>query len=259
MDASCQEYRRAVLLGEVDALSSTHALTCVACRSFEEAERATSAMVRRAAPQWQTPAHLRENLAATLDRERERAARVVSVRRLALVAGLAVLLVSGGLAIWSARAETAGQRRAHATTDEIVADFLKYAHLGPEGLQILTRDPAAVERFFAERLRLATKVPRLSGVTLIGGRQDDLGGRPAALLLFEQSKPEGDAEPLSLFVFEPQGEDWSRMPEVKGRSGRRTCHEHKHGVGVLVWEERGLTYALAGALELDQLKGVLPL
>ncbi len=49
------------------------------------------------------------------------------------------------------------------------------------------------------------------------------------------------------------------MPEVKGLSGRRTCHEHKHGVGVLVWEERGLTYALAGALELDQLKGLLPL
>jgi anti-sigma factor RsiW len=175
-----------------------------------------------------------------------------------MVAGLTVLLVSGALAIWIAGAETAGQRRAHATTEEIVADFLKYARLGPEGLQILSRDPASVERFFAERIRLAAKVPRFSGVTLIGGRQGNLGSRPAALLFFEQRGPEG-ADPLSLFVFEPQGEDWSRMPEVKGLSGRRTCHEHKHGVGVLVWEERGLTYALAGALELDQLKGLLAL
>ncbi len=258
MDPRCHEYRRAVLLGDVDASSNTHYLACVACRSFEQTERATSAMVRRAAPRWQAPAHLRENLAATLDRERERASRVESLRHLALVAGFTLLLVSGALAIWIGRAETAGQRRAHATTDEIVADFLKYARLGPEGPQILTTDPAAVERFFAERIRLAAKVPRLSGVTLIGGRQSNLGSRPAALLFFEQSGPEG-AEPLSLFVFEPQGEDWSHMPEVKGLSGRRTCHEHKHGVGVLVWEERGLTYALAGALELDQLKGLLPL
>src|SRR5712692_3038202 len=153
MDARCHEYRRAVLLGEVDASSSAHPLTCVACRTFEEAERATSAMVRRAAPRWQAPAHLRENLAATLDRERERAARVASLRHPALVAGITVLLVSGALAIWIGRAETAGQRRAHATTDQIVADFLKYARLGPEGPQILTTDPAAVERFFAERIR----------------------------------------------------------------------------------------------------------
>jgi anti-sigma factor RsiW len=258
MDPTCREFRRAMLLGEVDASSNSHPLTCVACRSFEEAERATSAMVRRAAPRWRAPAHLRENLAATLDRERERAARFVSVRHLALVAGFTVLLVLGALGVWIGRAETARQRRAHATTEEIVADFLRYARLGPEGLEILTKDPAAVERFFAERIRLAAKVPRLSGVTLIGGRQSNLGNRPAALLFFEQSRPEG-AEPLSLFVFEPQGEDWSHMPEVKGLSGRRTCHEHKHGVGVLVWEERGLTYALAGALELDQLKMVLPL
>jgi len=258
MDPSCHEYRRAVLLGEVDASSKMHPLTCVACRNFEEAERATSAMVRRAGTSWQSPAHLRENLAAAFERERERSARVVSPRRLALVAGLMVLLGSGALAIWISRADTAGQRRAHATTEQIVADFLKSARLGPEGLQILTRDPAAVESFFAERIHLAAKVPPLTGLTLIGGRQGDLGSRPAALLFFEQRRPEG-AEPISLFVFEPQGEDWSHMPEVKGLSGRRTCHEHKHGVGVLVWEERGLIYALAGALELDQLKGMLAL
>jgi anti-sigma factor RsiW len=258
MDPRCQEFRRAVLVGEINASSNPHSLACVACRRFEEAEHATSAMIRRAAPRWQAPAHLRENLAATLDRERERSARVASLRHLAVVVGLTVLLVSGALAMWIARAETTGQHRAHATTDQIVADFLNYARLGPESLEILTRDPAAVERFFAERIRLAAKVPRLSGVTLIGGRQSNLGSRPAALLFFEQRGP-GGGEPLSLFVFEPQGEDWSRMPEVKGLPGRRTCHEHKHGVGVLVWEERGLTYALAGALELDQLKGMLPL
>src|SRR6266851_4772090 len=137
MDPRCHEYRRAVLLGEVDASSNTHPLTCVACRRFEEAERATSAMVRRAAPRWQAPAHLREKLAATLDRERERTARVASLRHLALAAGFTVLLLSGVLAIWIGRAETAGQRRAHAATDEIVANFLKYGRLGPEGLPIL--------------------------------------------------------------------------------------------------------------------------
>jgi anti-sigma factor RsiW len=245
-------------MGEVDASSNTHRMTCPACRSFEEAERATSAMVRRVATRWQPPAHLRENLVAAIERERERSARVGSLRRLALVAGLALLLASGALAVWISRANTAGQRRAHATTEKIVADFLKSARLGPEGLQILTRDPAAVESFFAERIHLAAKVPQLAGLTLIGGRQGDLGSHPAAMLFFEQRRPEG-AEPISLFVFEPQGEDWSHMPEVKGLSGRRTCHEHKHGVGVLVWEERGLIYALAGALELDQLKGMLSL
>ncbi len=162
MDPRCHEYRRAVLLGEVDASSNTHPLTCVACRRFEEAERATSAMVRRAAPRWQPPPHLRENLAATLDRERERAARAASLRRLALVAGFTMLLVPGALTIWIGRAETAGQRRAHATTDEIVADFLKYARLGPEGLQIVRAISAAVLRPSFSLSKEGQKAPNLS-------------------------------------------------------------------------------------------------
>src|SRR5260370_9066707 len=145
MDPRCHEYRRAVLLGEVDASSNTHPLTCVACRRFEEAERATSAMVRRTAPRWQPPPHLRENLAATLDRERERAARAASLRRLALVAGFTMLLVPGALTLWIGQAETAGQRLAHATTTNFFADFLTYARIGPAVLPVLTRVPPASE------------------------------------------------------------------------------------------------------------------
>ncbi|MBI4589087.1 MAG: hypothetical protein HY725_09625 [Candidatus Rokubacteria bacterium] len=252
MDERCREFRRVFLLSEGLPGEDPHPRTCADCRAFAEAERKTAEVLRVHAPRWQPPAHLREGITATLERERSDRARGLYKRR-ALVAAGAVLALIGGTAMWRVLSHSDGQQRAHATTVLIADDFLKFASLGPEKLQVTSGNGAEVERFFAEHLRLAAKVPRLSGLALIGGRRCNLGGRPAALLFFEQGAPES-SEPYALFVFEPRGEDWSAMPEVPELRGRRACHQSKRGVGILIWEERGLVYALAGAQDIEHLK-----
>lgn len=82
-------------------------------------------------------------------------------------------------------------------------------------------------------------------------------GRPAALVFYQRDSAEADPEPLSLFVFETAGEDFSAMDELDGLPGKRTCHRASRGVGIIVWEERGLVYALTAALETEQLGALL--
>lgn len=252
MDERCREFRRVFLLDEGPPGEDPHPRACADCRAFAEAERKTAEVLRAHAPRWQPPAHLREGITATLDKERSNRARGLYMRR-ALVAAAAVLMLIGGAAMWRVMSPRDGQQRAHATTVLIADDFLKFASLGPEKLQISSGDGAEVERFFAEQLRLAAKIPRLNGLALVGGRRCNLGGRPAALIFFGRHASES-SEPYALFVFEPRGEDWSAMPEVPELRGRRACHQSKRGVGILIWEERGLVYALAGAQDIEHLK-----
>jgi hypothetical protein len=252
MDERCREFRRVFLLSEDSPGDDPHARACPDCRAFAEVERKTAEVLRVHAPRWQPPAHLREGIAATLEQERSKSARGRTTRR-ALVAAAAVLALIGGAAMLRVLSLSDRQQQAHATTVLVADDFLKFASLGAEKLQVSSGDDAEVERFFAEHLRLAAKIPRLNGLALVGGRRCNLGGRPAALIFFERRERERP-EPYALFVFEPRGEDWSAMPEVPELRGRRACHQSQRGVGILIWEERGLVYALAGAQDIEHLK-----
>jgi hypothetical protein len=252
MDGRCREFRRAFLL-EGNEEWGSHAESCADCRAFVDAERKAAELLRAHGQRERAPLHLRERVAAVLDGEAGRRAR--GLRRRRVIGAAAALAALGAVAAWAvvSRLDGDGRHRAHETMALVAEDFLEYAPMGKARLQIESGDAAAVERFFAERVRLAAKVPPLKGLTLVGGRRCAVGGRPAALAFLERRAKEG-AEHYGLFVFEPRGEDWSAMPEVPNLGGRRACHQSKRGVTILVWEERGLVYALAGALEIERLK-----
>jgi hypothetical protein len=251
MNERCREFRKAWLTSETPEAPDSHVHSCGECRAFADAEWQTTQLLRSLAPKWQPPVQLRERVAATLERERSRRPRLAR-RRVMIAAAALALAVVGTTSAWVLTSDASGYESAHQTTALIAEDFLKFASKGPEKLQVASGDPAVVERFFAEHLQLAAKVPRLHGLTLVGGRRCNLGGRPAALIFLEREEP-GGPEPYALFVFEPGGEDWSTMPELPTLHGRRACHQSKRGVGIILWEERGLVYALAGAEEIEHL------
>jgi hypothetical protein len=255
MNEHCRGFRIAWLTCETPQTPDSHLRSCSECRAFVDAERQATQLIRSLAWKWEPPVQLRERVAATLARERSRRRRVIP-RRVALAAAAVAVAMAGTTLAWMRSSDASGHERAHQTTALIAEDFLKFASKGPEKLQVASRDPAVVERFFAEHLRLAAKVPRLRDLTVVGGRRCDVGGRPAALIFLERELPAGP-EPYALFVFEPDGEDWSTMPELPTLRGRRACHQSKRGVGIILWEERGLVYALAGAEEIERLSGVV--
>lgn len=246
----CRTYRRALVLGELDETTSAHPTGCSACRRHSELEHEVAGALARHRAMLVPPEALRERLASTLAAERSRVPWHRALVRPVLVAALLVIPLVAGLLLWLGRPD--GKERADLLADIIVEDHLKYAHRA-DRLQIADASPAQMQAWFERELAIAAKLPALRGATLVGGRRCKLGERRAALAFYEHLAPDGTTQPLSLFVFEPRGEDWSGMHEVKGVAGKRVCRHHDRGVGLLVWQERALVYVIAGALETEEL------
>lgn len=239
-----------------------HLAECRICRRQTESMRALKHAVARLPSKDEPPVAVRariEGLRFGTPRKmarwsgifanlrRRRTLRHAFVFATVLATAVGVLLVHG-------QPDREPHQRAHSTAEFLVDDHLKYARRDAR-TQLATSSPAELQSWFEHQVELAAKLPELRGARLIGGRRCKVQGRPAALAFYEKTGTDGRAsEPLSLFVFEPGGEDWSEMEEVPGLHGKRLCRHHQRGVGLLIWEERGLVYAVAGALEADELR-----
>jgi anti-sigma factor RsiW len=254
MQDRCREFRRSLLLS-VSGPEPTHPLGCNRCHAFEASLRQTRVLLRAAAGSWQPSEALRRRVVETVERERSRAdARRGARSRLRLEVAAAVSLAAAILVAFTWSATHTGRHNAATVAQGLVDDFLDYAPAGPEKLQVASADPAVIEAFFARHVRIAARLPALREAVLSGGRRCDLDGRPAALAFFERSGL-GVATPISLFAFEPRGEDFSKLAPVPGAPRYRQLS--LRGVTVILWQERGLVYALAGALDAPELVQLL--
>jgi len=259
IDQGCRAYRAAFLTGELPAGPlAHHEAECALCCRFRQAEQDVGDALRTVAPRFVAPASLRDKIATMLEAERARAG-APGLRRRFVWLGVAAALAAAVALIVSRVFGDAGPDQARATSSLVVQDYFQFAHAGSEKLQVAAVDDAAsVEAFFRERLGFEAKLPPLSGARLLGGRRCSLAGRPAALAFYERPIATGLTEPVLLFVFQPAGEDWSGMRPVPGLVKRRASVHQARGVGLLVWEERGLVYMLAGNRDGDELATLLP-
>lgn len=242
MSLECLTARRAILLGEADAPSvREHLERCEGCRRFEAGEHAVAAAMRTRAPRARAPQALRERLVAALEAERSRPA---GGRRRALrgiAAGAAALMLA--LAAFILLGPVDGAAEARRTVAALAADHLEYASGGP--LELASSSSAEIAGWLRARTRLAVTVPVPPGATILGARRCRLRGRSAALVSYRLAGIGGDGggSAASLFAFRTAGEEWSSMETLAERRPKRICRAHDRGLSVLVWEERGLTYA----------------
>jgi anti-sigma factor RsiW len=245
MNASCRGYRRALLLASPSTPDDPHPDGCDACRHFLQWEELTAGIIRANRPDWRAPIHLRERVAAALEQERRRTAPwPLRSRRLAIGAFAAVMV--GALVLLVARPEPSNTARAREAVELLVEDHLEFARRGPERLKIASASASEIEAYFEEHLGFSPRLPRLVGARLLGGRRCSLGGNPAALVFYGQGGSDGATGSISLFVFEPRGAAF--------RGGMEASHR---GVGVVLWEERGLVYALAGPRDAPELRRLI--
>ncbi|MBI1951117.1 MAG: hypothetical protein HYS34_07120 [Acidobacteria bacterium] len=242
MSLECLAARRSILLGgEVAASVREHLERCEACRRFEAGGRAVAATVRGRASRPPAPQTLRERLVAALEEERSRSAR--GWRRWWRSAGLLAAASLLAVAAFALLAPVRGAAEARRTVAAVAADHLEYAAGGP--MELASSSPAEVADWLRARTRLAVSVPVPPGATVLGARRCRLRGRPAALVSYRLHDTEGGARgsAASLFVFQSAGEGWSSMETLAARRPKRICRAHDRGLNVLVWEDRGLTYA----------------
>ncbi len=254
MTPECRAVRRALLLGEASSSAvAEHIRSCAACQAFDTAERAVADLASRKVHRPAAPHSLRERLVATLEAERRRSARGARRRTVRVLILAAAGLAAVAVPAWVVRARGAAEAR-H-TVEALASDHIELLSRGGP-VEFASSSPGETARWLRNETRLAVQVPDLPRASLRGARRCELRGRQAALVFYELDRRPGEpGGEASLFVFKNAGERWSAMEPVPGGS-KRLCRSHDRGLSVLVWEDRGLTYALVSDLAEPELLSV---
>lgn len=245
------------LVGDDRAAFEGHVGGCDACRRAQREEEALAAAVRGAWPPAQAPGALRDRVRALLARE-PAGPRSVGWRLTAAAA--LVLAVAGG---YAAGRRASGPRSAaaaaspaptHGAVDlaAVAADtHLRYAR-GQLPLEIGSAAPEEVSRWFAGRVPFSLALPdypvgpgERKFYRLEGGRLVSVGGDYAAYVAYRM-----DGRPISLIVTSAALARAEGADTVRFRS--LVFHQREvHGLKVITWSDKGLTYALASDLSVS--------
>jgi len=221
-------------LGGAEAAEiSAHLDVCPACRR-RVAARVSLGRLIRTVPYYAAPDRLRVAIATA-----RRPARV-SPRLLAWAAMVALAVSLGsGTVIRSVRA----RRAADATTavaQDVVASHAR-ALAGMHLFDVRSTDQHTVKPWFLGKLDFSPPVDDLAplGFPLIGGRLDDLAGRPVAALVYQRRE-----HTIDVFVW-PAADSDEALTDMRALRGFQVCH----------WTRGGMTFWAVSDLsdaELDQ-------
>ena len=251
---SCEEIRRRLdlyldneLQGEERAAVETHLRECQSCAAIFEREQSFINAIRECGPLHVASPELRARVEQTLIGSET---RVVSRSRLtwglAIAATLLVLVLP--IVIW--RMMNRSDPRTASSFALMAADHHLRRTRGQLPLEIETAVPQDISDWFANKVHFSVKLPNyqessgqeklyeLEGARLVGYKDDY-----AAYVAYRMKERRISLVITSDAVVKPSGGE-----EIVAR-GLRFHYNAIHGLKVLTWSDRGLTYALVSDLE----------
>jgi anti-sigma factor RsiW len=256
---NCEDIRRRLnlyldneLLGEDRVAVERHLRECESCAAIFEREQSFINAIRECGPLHVASPALRSRVQETLSvpvRE-ETTIRVVTRSRLtlglAIAAALLVLLVP--IVVWWTIS------RSNNPTASSFALMAADHHLrrtrGQLPLEVETAAPQVISNWFANKVHFSVKLPNyqessgqerlyeLEGARLVGYKDDY-----AAYVAYRMKQ-----QPISLVITSDSVVKPSGGEEIVAR-GLKFHYNAIHGLKVLTWSDRGLTYALVSDLE----------
>jgi anti-sigma factor RsiW len=240
------------LQGEERAAVETHLQECGSCAAIFERELSFINAIRESRPLHVAPLELRARVQETLNASKRSASqpRFASRRRLALAIAAAIIVVLVlPVVIW--RAVNRPYQTAPASTFALMA---AESHLrrtrGQLPLEVETAAPQHISEWFANKVNFSVKLPNyqessgqeklytLEGARLVGYKDDY-----AAYVAYRMKE-----RPISLVITSDSVAKPSGGEEIVAR-GLTFHYNAIHGLKVITWSDRGLTYALVSDLE----------
>ncbi len=200
------------------SLEAAHALdahlaTCSSCRARASSMRALKHAIARL-PSLEAPPGAVHARIDALRFEKPRRGQLTRA-----LAGAALVVAVAATALHFAGR---GAHADHLSADQLVADHLRSV---TEPVEIASRDPEEIARFFVNRVTFRPVVPVLGGSALKGGRLCVLAGRPSELLFYDLN-----GETVSLFV----GDRGLAAPGCDSSRGHQVCERRVGDVSLML-------------------------
>ena len=239
------------LQGEERGAVETHLQECAACAAIFERELSFINAIRESGPLHVASAELRARVQETLKGSKREVVkpRFGSRRQLAMAiaAALIVMLVLP-VVIWQA---TRRSKQPGPSSFALMAADTHLRHArGRLPLEIETTAPQRISDWFANKVNFSVKLPNyqessgqeklytLEGARLVGYKDDY-----AAYVAYRMKE-----RPISLVITSDSVVKPSGGEEIVAR-GLTFHYNAIHGLKVITWSDRGLTYALVSDLE----------
>jgi anti-sigma factor RsiW len=234
------------LQGDERAAIEAHLLECAACAAIFERELTFINAIRESGPLHTASPELRARVQQVLNGP----AAVVHRSRLRLGLGIAaaILVLTLPVVIWRGMSHT--DRRATSSFALMAADTHLRRTRGQLPLEVETAAPQHISEWFANKVNFSVKLPNyqessgqeklytLEGARLVGYKEDY-----AAYVAYRMK-----ARPISLVITSDAVAKPSGGEEIVAR-GLTFHYNAIHGLKVITWSDRGLTYALVSDLE----------
>ncbi|MEX1137748.1 MAG: DUF4367 domain-containing protein [Bacteroidota bacterium] len=237
--------------------ASHHAAGCQDCRLFFAQEKKFSSAMQKRFPRRHAPPRLRESVLQGVANERKKAEvrstpfrtrfrlRESVLGAIALAATLLLLTL-----FFLSRQDEVGWTES--VLNLFIQDHLAMK-LKEHPLDVETSDNDRLQRWLAARVDFNVTVPRPAALTLKGGHLCLIGGKRSVSLSFEK-----DAVPLTLYMIDQKGADLAGLKRVSIVSGNSVFLYDSKGCNILLWQQRGLVYALISDLSEEELVAIVP-
>lgn len=216
-----------------------HVKDCKDCIAFLEAERAFGTILRKAIEKDVAPEDLRNRLLNMKKPERRSSKRTYQF--FAIAATILIFVIAGYI--------FRGGSDNTPIIGQIVNDHIQFLP-SPE-IQISSTSRDEIREWFKGKVVFAVNIPSLSA-ELKGGRLCLFNKKRVVLLFYEHN-----GSPISVFIID--GLDLHKIDAGKEvmLKGRKTILVEDKGFNLLLWQERGLTYALVSDLSLEEIKKLI--
>lgn len=256
---NCEDIRRRLnlyldneLLGEDRVAVETHLRECQSCAVIFEREQSFINAIRECRPLHVASPVLRARVQETLSGSERETTTARKVSRSRLTWGLAIaatlLLLLLPIVIW--RTMSRSDKPTASSFALMAADHHLRRTRGQLPLEVETAAPQVISDWFANKVNFSVKLPNyqessgqerlyeLEGARLVGYK-DDYAAYVAYLM---------KQRPISLVITSDSVVKPSGGEEIVAR-GLKFHYNAIHGLKVLTWSDRGLTYALVSDLE----------
>jgi anti-sigma factor RsiW len=232
-----------------------HLYVCQSCRSVAQAEKRFLDTVRTAEPLYIASPELTSRVRSVLHLPDSDAANASGASRslrkhrvIATIAAAAVLLLLLPILIWRARER---EPRSSASSFALMAADAHLRHIrGQLPLEMTSTEPREVSKWFVNKVDFSVKIPNYQEApgleklyTMEGARLVAYKNDYAAYVAYRMND-----HPISLVITSDSVGQTSGGEEIKAK-GLVFHYNAIHGLKVLTWSDRGLTYALVSDLE----------